>query len=67
MNMKTITRINRNARPDCSKYISVEYNGYTKKRYNYALSDKDAKILEENPTIIASISKNFSKITNLMT
>lgn len=28
--MKTITRINRNARPDCSKYISVEYNGYTK-------------------------------------
>lgn len=62
--MKTITRINRNARPDCSKYISVEYNGYTKKRYNYALSDKDAKILEENPTIIASISKNFSKITN---
>ena len=23
MNMKTITRINRNARPDCSKYISV--------------------------------------------
>ena len=62
--MKTITRINRNARPDCSKYISVEYNGYTKKRYNYALSDKDAKILEENPTIIASVAKNFSKITN---
>ena len=28
--MKTITRINRNARPDCSKYISVEYNGYKK-------------------------------------
>lgn len=62
--MKTITRINRNARPDCSKYISVEYNGYKKKQYNYALSDKDAKILEENPTIVASISKNFSKITN---
>ena len=64
MNMKTITRINRNARPDCSKYISVEYNGYKKKQYTYAISDKDAKILEENPNIIASISKNFSKITN---
>lgn len=62
--MKTITRINRNARPDCSKYISVEYNGYKKKQYTYAISDKDAKILEENPNIIASISKNFSKITN---
>lgn len=62
--MKTITRINRNARPDCSKYISVEYNGYKKKQYNYAISDKDARILEENPNIIASISKNFSKITN---